>query len=236
MLRDAGPAITTKRCTDTAATRPETGHAPVAPRRGSAEASVMGMRTSIVAPIAGSAGLPRARRRTALTVMLGTAASTASAQDIEPRAFANTPVGVNFLIGGYVLARGSLSFDPAAPALTLEEFTTWQQDLILGASVQVSVPVGQCDSTRAVNLGTNWWFVKPEIGASQRFGPLTLEATAAVTFFSDNGELPARPDTISGTTLCVPGPRHLQLRQRHLGVGRRDLFHRRAHLDRRRGE
>ena len=194
----------------------------------------------------------------AMATALGTMAmpSVTQAQDIEPRAFANTPVGVNFLVGGYAFTRGSLSFDPAvpvsdaqletsslvlayarsfdlwgmsakfdaiapfswlsgtanfagqpversvsgfgdprfrisvnllgAPALTLEEFAAFQQNLIVGASVQVSVPMGQYDSARAVNLGTNRWFVKPDLGVSQRFGPLTLEATAAATFFTEN--------------------------------------------------
>jgi hypothetical protein len=43
------------------------------------------------------------------------AASAAQAQDIEPRAFSNAPVGVNFLIAGYAFTRGGLSFDPAVP-------------------------------------------------------------------------------------------------------------------------
>ena len=37
------------------------------------------------------------------------------AQDIEPRAYANAPVGVNFLIAGYAYTRGGLSFDSAVP-------------------------------------------------------------------------------------------------------------------------
>lgn len=43
------------------------------------------------------------------------AASAARAQDIEPRQYANTPVGVNFLISGYAYTQGGLSFDPALP-------------------------------------------------------------------------------------------------------------------------
>src|SRR5512138_3691808 len=39
----------------------------------------------------------------------------ARAQDIEPRAYANTPVGVNFLVAGYVQTRGGLSSDTALP-------------------------------------------------------------------------------------------------------------------------
>lgn len=41
--------------------------------------------------------------------------ASASAQSIEPRAYANAPVGVNFLIAGYAQTRGGLSFDPSAP-------------------------------------------------------------------------------------------------------------------------
>ncbi len=39
--------------------------------------------------------------------------SPARAQDIEPRAYSNAPVGVNFLIAGYAYTRGGLSFDAA---------------------------------------------------------------------------------------------------------------------------
>ena len=54
-----------------------------------------------------------------------------------------------------------------APALSLDEFAKYQQDLIIGASVQVSAPLGQYDDTRLVNLGNNRWFVKPDIGISK---------------------------------------------------------------------
>jgi len=39
----------------------------------------------------------------------------ARAQDIEPRAYSNAPVGVNFLIAGYAYTRGGLAFDPSLP-------------------------------------------------------------------------------------------------------------------------
>jgi hypothetical protein len=41
--------------------------------------------------------------------------NTARATEIEPRAFSNTPVGLNFLIAGYMYTEGSVSFDPAVP-------------------------------------------------------------------------------------------------------------------------
>lgn len=181
---------------------------------------------------------------------------TARGQDIEPRAFSNAPIGVNFLIAGYAYTQGGLAFDAAshitdpqlqthsaiaayakvfrafgqsakadvilpysflsgsasfngreldreidgfgdprfrvsvnlygAPALTLKEFASYEQDLIVGASLQVSVPGGQYDASRVVNLGANRWSFKPEVGVSKAFGPLTLEVAAAVTVFTDN--------------------------------------------------
>ena len=73
-----------------------------------------------------------------------------------------------------------------APALSLPEFRHYQQDVIVGASLQVSVPVGQYDQTRIVNIGTNRWFFKPELGVSKVLGPWTLEGTVAATIYTDN--------------------------------------------------
>jgi len=39
----------------------------------------------------------------------------ACAQDIEPRAYGNAPVGMNFLLVGYQYSTGALLFDPALP-------------------------------------------------------------------------------------------------------------------------
>jgi hypothetical protein len=39
----------------------------------------------------------------------------ACAQDIEPRAYSNAPVGVNFLIAGYAYTRGGVAFGPSLP-------------------------------------------------------------------------------------------------------------------------
>jgi len=188
------------------------------------------------------------------TLMAGL--STAYAQDIEPRAYSNAPVGMNFLIAGFAYTRGGLAFDPAlplkdpqldtynavlayarvldlwgksgkvdvivpytwltgsadldgqtverevdglsdpkfrlsvnfygAPALTLKEFMKYKQDLIIGASLQVSVPSGHYDSSKLVNIGTNRWSFEPEVGVSKTVGPWTLEVAAAVTLYTDN--------------------------------------------------
>jgi hypothetical protein len=75
-----------------------------------------------------------------------------------------------------------------APALSLAEFASYQQDLIVGASLQVSVPAGQYDDTKLVNIGTNRWYLRPEIGVSQALGPWTFEGKAAATLFTANND------------------------------------------------
>lgn len=196
-------------------------------------------------------------RFTALVMAaLAAFASAARAQDIEPRAYSNAPIGVNFAIVGIVRTDGDLpdtlpvtnadldstslvvayarvldfggksgKFDvivpytrlsgeadylgdhverkitgfgrPAfrvsinlhgAPALSLREFRGWKQDLIVGASLQVSPPWGQYDGSKVVNISSNRWTIKPEIGISKASGPWTLEAQAAVLFFTDNDD------------------------------------------------
>jgi hypothetical protein len=176
------------------------------------------------------------------------------AQDIEPRAYSNAPVGTNFLIAGYLATRGALAEDPTltdarfttsnavigythvfdfwgksakfgavvpytwlsgtaqlagqpvsrdvngaanpsfrmavnlygAPALRPKEFAAFQQDLIVGVSLQVSPPWSQYDAGRLINIGTNRWSFKPELGVSKALGAWTFEGQAAVTLYTDN--------------------------------------------------
>lgn len=75
-----------------------------------------------------------------------------------------------------------------APALTLPEFKSYEQDLIVGGSLQISAPTGQYDDTRLVNIGSHRWYFKPEIGVSKALGQWTLEGQAAVTLFTTNND------------------------------------------------
>ena len=178
------------------------------------------------------------------------------AQDIEPRSYSNAPVGVSFLIAGYVYTNGGLAFDSSlpiedvhlstsnavlayarvldlwgksakvdvvlpytdlygsaeyagspierkidgfgspsfrlsvnlygAPALGLKDFAGYEQDVIIGASLRVTAPVGQYDEDRVVNISSNRWSFKPELGVSKAVGPWTFEGTAAAILFTDN--------------------------------------------------
>jgi hypothetical protein len=81
--------------------------------------------------------------------------------------------------------RFSLNFH-GAPALTLKEFASYKQDLVAGVSLLVSPPLGQYDPSRLVNLGTNVWTIRPDIGISKAAGPLTFELGLAASFFTIN--------------------------------------------------
>jgi len=184
------------------------------------------------------------------------AAPAVHAQDLEPRSYANAPVGLNFLIAGYAYSDGRIAFDPSlpvadakfhsntgilayarsldawgnsakfdmvlpystfsghalvsgqektremsglgdprfrfsvnfygAPALSLKEFAGYRQDLIIGASLQVTAPLGQYDDSKLINLGNNRWSFKPELGVSKAWDAWTVEVAPSATFYTDN--------------------------------------------------
>jgi len=192
---------------------------------------------------------------------------TAYAQDLEPRAFANTPAGMNFLIGGYAYSKGTVGTDPSvpltdtevkldtavfayvrsldlwgrsgkidviipytwasgsaklageararkvsgfgdprlrlsallygAPALSFEEYRNYEPDVIVGVSLEATPPLGQYNPDKLLNVGTNRWSFKPEVGISKTFGSLILELATGVRFYTDNH------DFLDGKTLEV---------------------------------
>ena len=82
-----------------------------------------------------------------------------------------------------------------APALSADKFAQYQQKTIVGASVRVVAPTGDYDNTRLINLGTNRWAFKGELGASRQLGKWTLELAGALIAFTDN------TDFLNGLTL-----------------------------------
>ena len=77
----------------------------------------------------------------------------------------------------------------------MADFPTYSQDVIVGVGLQVTAPFGQYDSSKLLNVGTNRWSFKPELGVSKAWGPLILELIPAVTFFTTND------DFLEGKTL-----------------------------------
>jgi len=74
------------------------------------------------------------------------------------------------------------------PAMDRAQFASSQRSTQVGASVAVVAPTGEYDSSQLVNLGSNRWSIKPEIGVYQPIGRWTLEGAAGVWFFGDNSD------------------------------------------------
>ena len=73
-----------------------------------------------------------------------------------------------------------------APALTNSEFITYQQDLIIGASIAASIPWGKYNSNQMINVGANRSLIQPAMGLSQAVGPWRLELAGMATIYTSN--------------------------------------------------
>ena len=73
-----------------------------------------------------------------------------------------------------------------APAMTPKAYASYSQRGIVGVSVTVAVPLGQYDPDKLINLGTNRWSIKPELGISRTYGRWVVEGMAGVWLFTDN--------------------------------------------------
>jgi len=51
----------------------------------------------------------------AVGTIVGVLGTTLQAQDLEPRAYSNSPVGLNFVVAGYGYASGTMLTDPSLP-------------------------------------------------------------------------------------------------------------------------
>ncbi|MDR6843482.1 transporter [Flavobacterium granuli] len=180
------------------------------------------------------------------------------AQDLEPRAYANIPKGVNIIVATYGYMKGDVLTEPSlpvddfiissnnlgagymrsfglggklariqvaipytfmdgeakvsgervtgnrtgfgdmrlrfgvnllgSPALGVKEFSKYEQKTIFGASLVVSVPTGVYYPDKRINIGTNRWGFKPEIGMSKRFEHVYAELYSGVWFYTQNDE------------------------------------------------
>lgn len=72
------------------------------------------------------------------------------------------------------------------PALTPQQFVKYKETFILGASLSVNFPTGQYFPEKLVNIGSNRWGFKPEVGMSYRYNKFLFELFSGVWFTTDN--------------------------------------------------
>jgi len=75
-----------------------------------------------------------------------------------------------------------------SPAYKLSEFRKYQQDTIAGFTIKVTPPLGQYDRDKIINIGTNRWSIKPELGVSKAINSWILDVMVAATYFTENNE------------------------------------------------
>jgi hypothetical protein len=75
-----------------------------------------------------------------------------------------------------------------SPPLEPQNFRTYRQEAIIGASMVITMPLGLYYPDKVVNLGTNRWGFRPEIGASLRIGQFFWEIYGGVRFTTSNYE------------------------------------------------
>ena len=73
-----------------------------------------------------------------------------------------------------------------APALRKAEFAKYAPGTIVGASLQIVTPLGDYDPTKLINLGSNRWAFRPEMGLSHARGRWFISLAAGAWLYTDN--------------------------------------------------
>lgn len=75
-----------------------------------------------------------------------------------------------------------------APALAIDAFSRQDRQVVVGASIQVSVPSGKYEPSKLLNIGANRWYIRPELGVSVPWRKWSFEFSAGARFFTDNDQ------------------------------------------------
>ena len=75
-----------------------------------------------------------------------------------------------------------------APPMSMREFAAYRQGTIVGISLTLGAPLGQYASRKLINIGSNRWALKPELGLSRARGRWRLETYGGVWFFTANND------------------------------------------------
>lgn len=74
------------------------------------------------------------------------------------------------------------------PALTPQEFARTPPKPTLGGSLTILMPTGQYYATKLINIGTNRWSFKPELGVEWPAGPWIFELYTGAWFYTANDD------------------------------------------------
>lgn len=75
-----------------------------------------------------------------------------------------------------------------APAMKLAEFSKAAPGLVIGTSLQVSIPIGSYENDHLINEGANRWMVRPGLGLSFKSGQWYYDVITSVRLYEDNDD------------------------------------------------
>jgi len=81
-----------------------------------------------------------------------------------------------------------------SPAQNMAEFRQYKVNTIVGAALEVTVPLGEYDQDKLINLGSNRWIFRPQLGVVHNWDKWAAELTTSAWIYTDND------DFFSGTT------------------------------------
>ena len=88
---------------------------------------------------------------------------------------------------GLADSRVKLSINLAGnPAMGVREYVKTPRKIIVGTSLTVATPASQYDGAKLINLGTNRWAFKPEVGVAVPKGRWDFDVYFGVWLFTDN--------------------------------------------------
>ena len=94
---------------------------------------------------------------------------------------------------GFADPRLRLSLNFIGPkAMTLKEMQEYMKAnpvyTTVGASIALSVPLGQYDGDKLLNIGANCFVIRPQIGFVHNWGSWSYELTSSVFFYTNNND------------------------------------------------
>ena len=75
-----------------------------------------------------------------------------------------------------------------SPAPSSANFNLNYSNTVVGAALEVTLPVGEYYKDLLVNLGSNRWVYRSHAGVVHRAGKWSFEATASMWVFGDNDD------------------------------------------------
>ena len=83
--------------------------------------------------------------------------------------------------------RFGLSFNfIGAPAIEAKNFKDFEQKTIVGGSFQIIAPTGQYYPDKLINLGSNRWAIRPQLGVSHKYQSWYFEFFGNVWLYTNN--------------------------------------------------